>query len=752
MDWSNLSSDQPWQPGDVASFGNANGAAGVVTLGSSISASGVVFSQAGSGNYNISGTSDLITSAITVGANLSPIISAPLSSASLVVNGPGSITLTGNSNGALGGINVASGTVVIGGSSVLSGGQLTNAGTVQINSSASLTGAVLNTATFNVASGQSFTETNSTFNQSAGALNISGTLSVNQFADLGGTINGTVTTGSALLGPLAAGSIFGGSLSVSNTAGATSIPSGVTLGASTTLNLSPTSSYGTINVNSSSGSIELAVPAGFVNYGTINMSLTAVGGPNMAIGGLLTNAGTFNAVGSILLAFSGFTNSGTVNNGTYIAVGGPGFNQAAGVTTVEAGDALEFFGSPLLIHGGSINLASGTSPGQIYAPSAVIWPNQNAGAPTMASISTALNNGTPGELNLGGASAMPFNISYGSAVLTVSAMVLNGGMIKQGPGTMLLSGQLLFSGTTEVAGGTLNVSSGAASSTSAVRVDAGGIYIQTGSAASAVVSDQGTAIFGGVVSGGISVQSLNVSSGQTAVVLAPPTPAARCVLSMQTFTLSGTTSAWTSSLDVTRNDLDIAGGSLATITNQIASGYNSGNWNGSGGIFSSTAAADRSHLTALGVVQNNQSGGQLFSAMNPFDTVTPGVADILVKFTYYGDANLDGKVDGSDYSLIDGAYAAEHFAGGLPTHAISGWFNGDFNYDGVVNGSDYTLIDNAFNSQGILPAATISAEIADATPNLSATNSSVPEPVGGLMAAMAGGILCCRQRNRRRDR
>ena len=27
--------------------------------------------------------------------------------------------------------------------------------------------------------------------------------------------------------------------------------------------------------------------------------------------------------------------------------------------------------------------------------------------------------------------------------------------------------------------------------------------------------------------------------------------------------------------------------------------------------------------------------------------------DVLVKYTYYGDANLDGKVDGSDYSRID---------------------------------------------------------------------------------------------------
>jgi hypothetical protein len=65
-------------------------------------------------------------------------------------------------------------------------------------------------------------------------------------------------------------------------------------------------------------------------------------------------------------------------------------------------------------------------------------------------------------------------------------------------------------------------------------------------------------------------------------------------------------------------------------------------------------------------------------------------SDVLIRYTFYGDANLDGHVDGSDYSRIDNGYL---------THA-SGWFNGDFNYDGTINGSDYTLIDNAFNTQG----------------------------------------------------
>jgi hypothetical protein len=149
--------------------------------------------------------------------------------------------------------------------------------------------------------------------------------------------------------------------------------------------------------------------------------------------------------------------------------------------------------------------------------------------------------------------------------------------------------------------------------------------------------------------------------------------------------IAGSTGNWTGLLDLTNNDMDLPGASLATVTDQIRQGYAYGKWNGSGGIISSSAVGDSTHLTALGVIQNNQNGSPLFTT---FDTYAVSASDILVKDTYYGDASLDGKVDGSDYSLIDNGYL-QH---------LTGWYNGDFNYDGVVNGPDYTLIDNAFNT------------------------------------------------------
>jgi len=97
---------------------------------------------------------------------------------------------------------------------------------------------------------------------------------------------------------------------------------------------------------------------------------------------------------------------------------------------------------------------------------------------------------------------------------------------------------------------------------------------------------------------------------------------------------------------------------------------------------------------ALGVVLNsNGSGGTL---MSTFDNQPVTAADVLVKYTCYGDALLNGNVTAADYLQIDNAfsYNATH-----PTTPLTGWNNGDFNYDGVINGDDYTLIDNAYNSQ-----------------------------------------------------
>jgi hypothetical protein len=125
--------------------------------------------------------------------------------------------------------------------------------------------------------------------------------------------------------------------------------------------------------------------------------------------------------------------------------------------------------------------------------------------------------------------------------------------------------------------------------------------------------------------------------------------------------------------------------------------------------------------------------------LTSFEGLTVPSTDILVKYTFYGDANLDGAVDGSDYTLID--------AGFNSAGSLTGWQNGDFNNDGVVDGSDYTLIDNAFNTQGASLGTNPLALVAGATAQIAGGGSAVPEPTTfGLVGIGAVGLIGRRRR------
>jgi hypothetical protein len=210
--------------------------------------------------------------------------------------------------------------------------------------------------------------------------------------------------------------------------------------------------------------------------------------------------------------------------------------------------------------------------------------------------------------------------------------------------------------------------------------------------------------------------------------------------------IAGSIGAWTGTVDITSNDLDIPGGNLTTINDQVKSGFNAaagGYWNGTG-ITSTTAANDSTYLTAVGVIVNNDGHGNAIygsgTTLGLFDGYNPALTDVLVKYTYYGDANLDGVVDGSDYSLIDNGF----------NNHLTGWFNGDFNYDGVVDGSDYTLIDNTYNMQGNSLGTLTAAELVASTSEQIAGTAAVPEPASLGMLAITGIAMLGRRRRAHR--
>jgi probable HAF family extracellular repeat protein/autotransporter-associated beta strand protein len=243
---------------------------------------------------------------------------------------------------------------------------------------------------------------------------------------------------------------------------------------------------------------------------------------------------------------------------------------------------------------------------------------------------------------------------------------------------------------------------------------------------------QGGKLILGTLSALPSASALTVGAGATLV-----TPAhgagAHAPMQLSNPSIAGTIGAWTGTIDLVNNDLIVHNSSFGVINSQLQQGYAGGTWQGSGGIVSSKAAADTTHLTALGLILNETFNNNTIK--NVFDNTAVHYGDVLIKYTYYGDADLTGKVNSADYTRIDGAYLNNQDPGNTP---LTGWYNGDFNYDGVTNGSDYTLIDNAFNQQG----ATITAQIA---PNVAWTTvqiAAVPEPGSAAMVGLVGmGLL-----------
>jgi hypothetical protein len=148
-------------------------------------------------------------------------------------------------------------------------------------------------------------------------------------------------------------------------------------------------------------------------------------------------------------------------------------------------------------------------------------------------------------------------------------------------------------------------------------------------------------------------------------------------------------------LDLADNSLMLASTPRASVEGWINRARNAGAWNGAG-LTSSTAANEPTpKIRTLAVMTGTE-----FLALNGVDATfnlhTVAGSDVLVKYTYYGDTDLNNVVDFDDYSRIDNGF----------NNNLAGWINGDFDYNGVVDFDDYSLVDLAFNTQ---PAALMRA-------------------------------------------
>jgi hypothetical protein len=139
-------------------------------------------------------------------------------------------------------------------------------------------------------------------------------------------------------------------------------------------------------------------------------------------------------------------------------------------------------------------------------------------------------------------------------------------------------------------------------------------------------------------------------------------------------------------IDLDDNDMIVRGTQPRSEIEQfIATARNGGAWD-QPGITSTAAKNHPTGSTTLAVID----GSDYISVHGfTFNGRSIDPTDKVIKYTWYGDADLNGQVNFDDYVRIDF---------GL-NNSLSGWFNGDFDLNGQVNFDDYVLLDLGFNTQ-----------------------------------------------------
>ena len=177
-------------------------------------------------------------------------------------------------------------------------------------------------------------------------------------------------------------------------------------------------------------------------------------------------------------------------------------------------------------------------------------------------------------------------------------------------------------------------------------------------------------------------------------------------------------------LDVTNNAfvVDYTGDTpFDTIRAQITTAYAAGAWSGNG-ITSSSANASQ-----FGVGYGEASA--LASVPAIFGTVD--ATAVLLRYTRYGDANLDGQVNLADFNRLASNFGAT---------GTGVWTQGDFNYDGNVNLQDFNRLAANFGLSAAGPQVT--------PDDWARLGAAVPEPTCAALSGIA--LLSLSRRVRRR--
>jgi len=534
------------------------------------------------------------------------------------------------------------------------------------------------------------------------------------------------------------GAVLNVTTSLSSLSGSNTIAS---LGMGTaTVSASPGSTLNVTSLSHSQYSSMAFSGGGVINIGTI----TDPQGNIAASGGTTVNITGSIPAGAFVYDLNVATAADTINLGTgnvydNNSIDGPGTIVIGSGSTLTTDEYNGFTFSGSLSGSGSLILGSSAGASSAGAPYTGVFlgTSPNFSGPISATYlsilqvgaGATLGNGSAtntltldsGELQAAGNASLPQNITIedtqegngvGDGITTIdtqtNTLTLTGhisggnGLLKVGTGTLVLGASNSYSGGTSITAGTLVVGAGGALPTNSALTIGGGSTVQL---------------------------AANVTQGSQSAN--PPSTAPKSNITLGSLSDSGT-------LDIVNNHIIInyGGGSdpIATIATLINSGaYGSGTtvtWTGTG-ITSSAAAS------------NPNYGIGYADAADPGNPAGLSAGQIEIMYTLLGDANLDGKVNGTDFNLM---------ATNFNQSVTAGWDKGDFNYDGKVNGNDFVLLAanfNQFASQSAISSADEAALDAFAAAN-GISLENVPEPASMGLVVLAGvGALGRRGRRRK---
>lgn len=495
---------------------------------------------------------------------------------------------------------------------------------------------------------------------------------------------------------------------------------------------------GTWEMNQSAGNPNTYSGDTIINGGALR---TTNGSNDTGLGGLSVNSNyIINSGGLLRVSVVGNTaKSITVNSGGSFSV-----SQAASTTLNlknETGPAFTLNYTDTAIAGANVSMPlvlTGTTPLQ-----GGIKFVGNSSLGTVDFGGAGINLGTVlrvFDVGLGATS----NVTPGSYDFRVSGVIsggsATGGLVKKGAGLLRLSGTNTFTGQVQIQSGTLAItgSDNALTGTPDLVINGGDLAVQGTAGVGAIQTFNTVTMTKGTTTAGSSLTStlransflLNVASPDTvssSVIFADIASAAGVTKTGNgVATLSGhNTYTGVTTLNAGTLILQTDDAQDRVLTSTAGGVVNAGTLvlDYTGGLTRATAVKN----ALVGGNASNFASGQIHTT-NPADAFHAiGWRDdiassrILIRYTFRGDANVDGKVNALDFNAL---------AAGFGSGTV--WEQGDFDYDGTVGSSDFTLLSQNFNKQVL------------AAPEL---GTLVPEPSTIALATATIGML--RRRKRR---